>query len=49
MPNDLSSRPFQNGDKQSVRDLFTLINRLIAPEGMEKQFEEYVERSLAEK
>ena len=48
MPDGLSIRPFQDGDKQSVRDLFILINRLIAPLGMEQQFEEYIVRSLAE-
>lgn len=48
MTEDLSIRPFKDGDKLSVRNLFIQINRLIAPKGMEQQFEDYIERSLAE-
>ena len=43
----MSIRPFKDGDKQKVPDLFIQINRLIAPKGTEQQFEEYIGRSLA--
>jgi len=46
MTDVLSIRPFKDCDKKSVRGLFIQINRLIAPEGMEQQFEEYIGRSL---
>jgi hypothetical protein len=43
----LSIPPFNDGDKQSVPDLFIQINHLIAPKGTKQQFEEYIGRSLA--
>ena len=43
----MSIRPFEDGDEQSVPELFIQINRLIAPKGTEQQFEKYIGRSLA--
>ena len=48
MADKLNIRSYQESHKQNVRNLFIQINRLIAPKGMEQQFEVYIERSLAE-
>ena len=48
MADNLYIRPFKDGAKQNVRKLLTLIKRLIATEGMELQFEDYITSSLAE-
>ena len=43
-----SIRPYQDNDREAVIDLFTRINRALAPPHMSEAFAAYVERSLAE-
>ena len=40
--------PFQPAHAARVRELFIRVNRRLAPAAMKKQFEAYIERSLAE-
>lgn len=39
-------RPFEDKDTEPVKTLFTVVNRLLAPKGRERQFEDYIEQSL---
>ena len=39
-------RPFEDKDKEPVKTLFTVVNRLLAPKERERQFEDYIEQSL---
>jgi putative acetyltransferase len=41
-------RPFQAADAPRVRELFIVVNRLLAPPPMRDAFEAYIARSLAE-
>jgi GNAT superfamily N-acetyltransferase len=41
-------RAFEQGDAARVRELFIVVNRLLAPAGMEAQFDSYIERALRE-
>jgi len=41
-------RPFEERHAAEVRDLFVMVNRLLAPPHMRQAFETYVDRSLAE-
>jgi GNAT superfamily N-acetyltransferase len=41
-------RAFEASDAPRVRELFVAVNRLLAPPGMEAQFERYIERALRE-
>jgi GNAT superfamily N-acetyltransferase len=41
-------RAFEQGDAPRVRELFVLVNRLLAPAAMKAQFEHYIERALRE-
>ena len=41
-------RAFEERDAAQVRELFVLVNRQLAPAGMEAQFETYIERALRE-
>lgn len=44
----LDIRGFLPGDAGAVRELFIRVNRLLAPEGMQEAFEDYIARSLTE-
>ncbi len=48
MPQVTTIRPFDSTHSTDVRALFVTVNRLLAPQGMESVFEEYITRSLAE-
>ena len=41
-------RSYTDRDKCAVRELFIRVNRELAPEGMRRQFEAYIEESLRE-
>jgi len=41
-------RAFEQGDAARVRELFVVVNRLLAPAGMQAEFERYIERALRE-
>lgn len=41
-------RAFEESDAPRVRELFVVVNRRLAPAGMEAQFETYIERALRE-
>jgi GNAT superfamily N-acetyltransferase len=41
-------RAFEQGDAARVRELFIAVNRLLAPPGMQAEFERYIERALRE-
>ena len=41
-------RPFEAADAPQVRELFIVVNRLLAPPDMRDAFEAYIARSLAE-
>lgn len=47
-PISFSIRPYQTPDREAVIDLFTRVNRALAPAEMRGAFAAYVERSLAE-
>jgi len=44
----ITIRAFQPRDADEVRDLFVLVNRLLAPPGGLEAFEDYIARSLTE-
>lgn len=41
-------RPFVPDDAAMVRELFIIVNRLLAPPGMREAFESYIDRSLSD-
>jgi len=45
---DIAIRPFASSDATAVRDLFIVVNRLLAPADMRDAFETYIARSLHE-
>jgi GNAT superfamily N-acetyltransferase len=45
---EITIRPFQEEDASEVRELFIVVNRLLAPPAMRDAFEAYVARSLIE-
>src|SRR5690348_8388399 len=48
MDRAISIRAFKSEDAAAVRNLFICVNRLLAPRQMKEEFENYIERSLAE-
>jgi len=46
--NAIDIRPFAPGDAAGVEALFVRVNRLLAPEGMEERFEDYIATSIAD-
>ena len=48
MPTGTIIRPFTADDAAAVRELFILVNRLLAPPDMQETFEGYIARSLGD-
>jgi len=44
----ISIRPFRESDLTAVRELFILVNRMLAPPHLQEGFESYISRSLRE-